>query len=1008
MPLQKQGVDISFIEGLDTKSDPKRVKPGKFLELKNSVFTKAGLLQKRNGFPQLSSLPDSSSTYLTTLNGNLTAIGTKLDAYSPGSAMWTNKGTIEPVVLDTLSMIKNNTNQTQCDSVVASNGLACIVYTDVNGGTSTYKYAVLDTESGQNIVAPTTIPVTSGTVSGSPRVFLLANLFVIVFTNTVAGTPHLDYITVSSIQPTITTANASISTAYTPNSRVAFDGVVANNRLYLAWNGNDGGGAIRMSFLSSSLVQGTTVVFAGRVATMMSLCADNTGTTPNIYASFYNTATSTGYVLCVDASLNTILAPTQWIPTGTVLNVTSSAQNGAVTIIWERDNSYTYDGAIKTNYINYRTCTSGGSLGTVTFTSRSVGLASKSFILDGTVYFLTAYSSSNQPTYFLMNLSGKICLKLAYSNGGGYLALGLPSVSLTDTTAKFAYLIKDAIIPVNKSQGSTVSSAIYSQTGINLASVNFTTSNMNTAEIANDLHLTGGFLWMYDGYSPVENGFFVWPDNVEVSTAGAGGSITAQQYYYIAIYEWSDNQGNIHRSAPSIAAGINVAVPNTTNTVHVPTLRLTYKTQNPVKIVLYRWSTAQQVYYQVTSVTSPTLNNTSVDYVDIVDVLSDSAIAGNSILYTTGGVIENIAAPAVNALTLYRSRLFAIDAENPDQIWYSKQVIQGTPVEMSDLFTLYVAPTVGVQGNSGKTKCLFSMDDKLLVFKNNAIYYFTGNGPDNVGTNNDFSDPVYITSTIGCDNQNSIVLTPDGVMFQAGTEIWILTRDLQTNYIGAPVESLTTSRVKSAFIVPDTNQVRFTMADGTTLMYDYYYNQWGSFEGMPGIASTIFENLHTYIDATGKTFQEKPDTYLDGANPVLLSFKTGPMNLAGLQGYERAYYFYLLGEYKSPHRLNIGISFNYEPSPSQNVVITPTNANPYYGDTATYGDETPYGGSPTLERWRVFFQQQRCQAFQITLNEVFNSEIGQPAGAGFTLSGLNLVVGMKKGYFPIKSANSRG
>jgi len=42
------------------------------------------------------------------------------------------------------------------------------------------------------------------------------------------------------------------------------------------------------------------------------------------------------------------------------------------------------------------------------------------------------------------------------------------------------------------------------------------------------------------------------------------------------------------------------------------------------------------------------------------------------------------------------------------------------------------------------------------------------------------------------------------------------------------------------------------------------------------------------------------------------------------------------------------------------------------------------------------------------LTEVYDGTEGAPAGAGFTLSGLNLVVGLKKGYRPIRSAYSAG
>lgn len=1007
--INKQNLPINFAQGLDTKTDPFQVTPGKFLTLVNSIFTKMGLLQKRNGNAQLPSLPDNSATYATTFNGNLTAIGNNLQAFSAGSRTWVDKGNIIPLGIDTLPLIRNSTNQSQVDTAIAPNGLICTVYTD-NVPSAVYKYVVADSVTGQNIVAPTVITPSTGAVAGSPRVFLLGKYFVIVFTNLISATNHLQYIAINSTVPTSVTANVDISSQYTPSSKVNFDGVVANNILYLAWNGSDGGGAIRMRSLSSTLGLSGTISFSGKVATIMSVTADESGSSPVIYASFYNAGSSTGYTLAVSHTLVTILAPVETIASGTILNITSSASAGVCTIVYEVSNAYSYDGGIATNYIESNTITQAGVVGSPAIVIRSLGLASKSFIFNSNIYFLGIYNSTYQPTYFLIELNGNIVAKLAYSNGGVYYVLGLPSVMVNSDTIQVGYLIKDLVQAVNKTQGAANAAGVYSQTGINLATFTFNASIVST-EIGSNLNLTGGFLWMYDGYTPVEQNFHLWPDYIEVATATTGGHLTAQIYYYVVTYEWSDNQGNLFRSAPSIPVIKDISTSMTStnkNTINVPTLRLTYKIANPVKLVVYRWSTAQQTYYQVTSITSPTLNDPTVDSIAIVDTLADSSIIGNNILYTTGGVVENIGPPACSDVTLYKSRLFLIDAEDKNLLWYSKQVIEATPVEMSDLFTIYVAPTTGAQGSTSILNCIAPMDDKLILFKKDAIYYITGTGPDNTGANNDFSDPVFVTSTVGCANKNSIVFMPEGLMFQSDKGIWLLGRDLSTTYIGAPVEIFNQYVVDSALNIPGTNQVRFSLSNGQTLMYDYFFGQWGVFQGAPAISSTLYEGLHTFINSHGQVFQESPGLYLDGSTPVLMGFTTSWFNLAGLQGFERAYFFYLLGSYISPHKIQLGIAYDYNPSPLQSVLISPDNYNAAYGSDSIYGGGSPYGGNPTLEQWRVFLTTQKCQSFQITMQEVFDSSFGAPAGAGFTLSGLNLVVGMKKAYVPKSASNSIG
>ena len=200
-------------------------------------------------------------------------------------------------------------------------------------------------------------------------------------------------------------------------------------------------------------------------------------------------------------------------------------------------------------------------------------------------------------------------------------------------------------------------------------------------------------------------------------------------------------------------------------------------------------------------------------------------------------------------------------------------------------------------------------------------------------------------------------------------------------------------------------------------MYDYYYQQWGTFVGVPAVSSTLYQNLHTYVDQYARVFQENPGSYVDGSNPVLMSFTTSWVSLGGLQGYQRAYFFYLLGTYLTPHKLNLLISYDYNSSQTQSTLISPNNYGPAYGSSSmpVYGQLNPYGGgssdsgaSSNLEQWRVFLTKQRCTSFQITLQEVYDPSFGVPAGQGLTLSGLNLVVAVKKGWRPQPSATSAG
>lgn len=998
MAIQKQGYNIKFGSGLDLKTDPNQVEAGKFLALQNTVFNTGGLVTKRNGFGLLTTLPNTTYTNIRTLNDNLVATGVNISTYSQDTNQWINQGIVQPVSLSTIPLVRNSKSQIIVDGVVAANGLVCTAW--LESGTSYYE--ISDSVTGNAIVHPTALPSTSNVA----RVFILGNYFVITYLATVSGTPHLQYVAIPLTSPTSPTAPADISTQVT-SINAGYDGFVVNNALYLAWDST--GGQIRMKSISSTLVSTGTGSIAGHVSDLMSVTADSSGNTAVIWVSFWDNTSKNAYTAAFSPAFVSILAPTQFITNVAIAELTSVANNQVNNILFENINQYSFS-AIRTDFISKLAVTQAGSVGPTTVLLRSTGLASKAFMdTDGKNYVIVAYNQTFQPTYFLTDFNGHILMKLAYSNGVGVYGNSqvLPSVTHLGSNFSFTYLFRDLLVPVNKTQGVVNVDGVYSQTGINLAT--FTLSNVQQvdSEIARTLHLTGGLLWMFDSVNAVEHGFNVWPEDIAVTASTTGGNLADQTYFYQVTYEWTDAQGNIHRSAPSIPdKQVNTGGGTSSNTIDIPTLRLTYKTQ--VRIVIYRWSTAQQNYYQITSISNPLLNNPAVDSVQYVDTQSDADILGNPLIYTTGGVVENIGAPANTVTTLFKSRLFLVDAEDRDLLWYSKQVIETTPVEMSDLFTIYVAPTAGAQGSTGHITALSALDDKLIVFKKSALYYITGTGPDNTGANNDFSDPVFITGTVGCANEASIVQMPMGLMFQSDKGIWLLRRDLQTVYVGAPVEAYNSNVVKSALCVPGTNQVRFTLDNGIVLMYDYYYDQWGTFNGVPAISSTLNNSMHTFLNKYGQVLRETPGAYIDNTHPVLISYTTAWIKLTDLQGFQRAYYLYLLSNYLTPHKLAVNVAYDYNNAQTQTSMISPSNYSTPYGSDTLYGSTPAYGGSSTVEQWRVFFQRQKCQAIQVSVTEVYDPSLGVPAGAGLTMSGFNLVVGAKGTYPRLPSSNSVG
>lgn len=1007
--IQKEAFSIPFGVGLDTKTDPFQVQPGKMLALQNSIFDKGGQLKKRNGFSALPALPDSTSTGISTYSGGLIAIGNNVSSLSANNGQWVTKGSVVPMSVSTTSAARTSNNIVIVDSATLSSGISCVAFQDNLGNAY---YEVIDTSNGSTIIPITTIQ--SG--ASSPRVVILGNYFLVCFAQTTGGTTFLRYLPIPVNNLASPGAIVQLSSQVNNSSKL-FDVYVAANNAYFAWSGSDVGGSIRMTYVDSILNQHGTIVQATNEPTLLSITADTTQSTPVIWTSWNEITTDSIYAMAKNQILSPILAKTlvtAFIGTGTGnAGLVTSSANSVLMVFGNYAQAdpagvgQQFEVLFKASITQAGTATAGSIL------LDTLWIASKSFYVanKNKHYVLGYFQSAVQPSLFLVDQTGIVVAKLAYSNAGLSSDNNTkPSISQNDVNFSFSYLFADLLLGASTAAGSTQNS-IYANFGSNIATLEFDSTGMTTDEIASAVHVTGGVLSMYDGAQVVELGFNVFPDHLVGVASSTLGFMIPQIYYYYVTYEWTDNNGNTHRSAPSIPLKVTVGAGTNTNkvTLQIPYLSLTSKAgNNPVRVCIYRQSVAQPVPYLVTNINTPQLNIVNGGWLTYVDTVADTSLVGNLILYTNGGVVEDIAPPACTSSTLYRSRMLVVDAEDQNLIWYSKQVIENTPVEFSDLFTIYVAPTISAQGSTGPISALSAMDDKLIIFKRNAVYYLTGNGPDNTGANNDFSEPVFITSTVGCINQKSVLFTPIGIIFQSDKGIWLLGRDLSTSYIGAEVEQYNSDNVVSAVTIPGTNQIRLCLDNGMTLMYDYYYRQWATFSNVPAISSTIYQGLHTYLNSSGAVFQESIGSYTDNGNPVLVSFTTSWMNLAGLQGFERGYYFYLLGVYYSPHKLSVSIAYDYNSSATQTTLITPTNYSPAYGGDSIYGGGDPYGGSGNVEQWRVFLQKQKCQAFQLQVSEIYDPSFGVAPGAGLTLSGINMVVGVKRRYRPISGSNSVG
>ena len=260
----KQPININFASGLNQKADPYQVPVGNFLSLVNTVFDKVGRLTKRNGFPLLATLPDTSTAYLTTYNGDLQAVGNNLLSYSPAQPSWVTKGSIYPLELSTQALVRNAITQTQVDSVLAPNGLRLAAYSETNGSAVDYSYVITDSGTGQNILGPVALSGASASY-GAPRTFLCGNFFVILYTKG-SGPYVLSYVAIAYQNPSAAPITNTLSSSYAAATTGAFDAVSFNNSLYIAYNGAGGTGMQYLSLSPQLTASSTFTADAGSTA----------------------------------------------------------------------------------------------------------------------------------------------------------------------------------------------------------------------------------------------------------------------------------------------------------------------------------------------------------------------------------------------------------------------------------------------------------------------------------------------------------------------------------------------------------------------------------------------------------------------------------------------------------------------------------------------------------------------------------------------------------------------
>lgn len=974
MALREGEVHFRFAGGIETKSDPKTVPTTKLLTLENAVFTRGLSLQKRNGYESLATITgairnatrgDEHVVFTPTRSWSLQSNGgAPIDAGAVYSAVPTDR-----------PLVATGTDQTMSDHATLG-GVTVAAWEDSLGGVW---WTVLDATSGHvhraaaqadaSGVAPRCVPV-GGNLHIYYAVPAARTVSALVINPADPTASVAPVIVIDDLDPTQPMYDA------VPTSRTGTPGAVA-------WF-EFGSTNIRLGYITGGAVLGSPLTGHPSVLTYVA----NRGATSPLAIAYepvndrlaiaYVDATNAGSVVFFAGGddVNPITR-SSFSPVYTATNVRRVAlalTSGTLTALtaWEESTA-----ATSNRFTAVTSATEAGASGVVN-TIRSVGLASRAFVISDDVFVVFVHDTTSFNTYLTYRISSvptdgfvQVGRHVPGNAAGAPTRQHLSSAYVVDSVAAFALPFKQRLISENDDK--------FTETSVRRFTLDFDNAQSHQcAEFGRGLYMAGGCPMHYDGRIWTELGFNVGPELVATVNAGGGSMTPATTYEYRLWYEWTDNQGEIHRGPTSSGTLVTMGGGDTQVTLTLPTCRLTRKPNVRIMVARSRAGSDGNAseLFRASSLDQSTIgaangyvaNDTTVDTVTFLDRMSDTTLATFDELYTDGGILSNDPAPLGAALVRIKERLVASDPSNPGIVRFSQPISDGYGVEWPpDLFT-----QVDIQG--GSVQAFAAIDNRVVIWTERQIWTFAGDGPDQTGSSDvsGFSKPQLVPGGIGCTDPQSIILMPSGLMFKSAQGIYLIGGDSGVKYIGAPVEAFNAQTVRRATQLPDRTQIVWLTDSGSTLLYDYLFDQWSTFTNHEGLDAIVVGGQYHYIRSDGQIYRETVGVYSDAGARIRFRLETAWIHMLDqLQGFQKFFNFHLLGTWISAHQLGVQYQTDYTNGWTDSVWFDATGASTGTGwisgsnvvgvepisgsqySSGQYGDGVYGGTAPGEYAWRL-------------------------------------------------------
>lgn len=597
--------------------------------------------------------------------------------------------------------------------------------------------------------------------------------------------------------------------------------------------------------------------------------------------------------------------------------------------------------------------------------------------LDGNSYAMRLPITTTQPTLAAPQAMFGVGSTGGLNANGNLNARNIPQVvQLTSTSYITAITYLERI---GKAADATYGT---NTVGCELVDLNFIdpavpSSTGTPIEALDAVIVPGSPIGHFDGVTYAEISAAYGPPQGTLASAGGGGLTANATYWYCFVFAWMDARGRLWRSAPSVPQSIAMGA-NTLVNGNAPTLRVTGRSN--VFVEVYRAAANVIDFFQKVTQVANTL---TADTVAFIDNFTDTQLAVGEALYTNGdpGALPNTTIPGSPFVFTFQNRLCFISADDPTQLWFSNQITPTNGVRFNEENVITIADERGGMYGAG------TMDDKVVAFKQSAVYAFSGEGPDDTGAGS-FSTPQIVALGLGCTQPRSIVSQKDGVVFESqGTRSGLqmingglsVATDKNGMPFGAAVQRYQNETIMSGVLIPEQSQMRWYCASGRVLVYDLVSAVWTTFllnmQGATVVSAlSVDGGALVATSAPAIWFEDTTfSTFTDNGQQQTVISATPWIQGTGPRGFERVSEFIGMGKTIGDHTLTTQLYFDFD----ENTIIT----SRVFPMTAA--------GTPKWN-WEWVPRFQRCSAFKVQFVET-------STGAGFESEGVTAKTGSKSG-----------